>query len=86
MFCSHDVCVARPHLRLANLELVVHVGVKSVVSSSQSEQNDLLWSVQFVKAVRLVIVWVLLLSGTDNNNNNERISRALFHVKHAQLR
>ena len=21
-----------------------------------------------------------------NNNNNERISRALFHVKHAQLR
>ena len=25
--------------------------------------------------------------GCDNNNNyNERISRALFHVKHAQLR
>ena len=22
----------------------------------------------------------------NNNNNNERISRALFHVKHAQLR
>ena len=40
MFCSHDVCVAWAHLRLANLELVVHVGVKSVVSSSQSEQYN----------------------------------------------
>ena len=35
----------------ANLELVVHVGVKSVVSSSQPEQNNLLWPVQFVEAV-----------------------------------
>ena len=62
MFCSHDVCIAWAHLRLANLELVVHVGIKSVVSSSQPEQNNLLWPVQFVEAVRLVIVWVLLLS------------------------
>ena len=46
--CSHDVCVAWAHLRLANLELAVHVGVKSVMSSSQPEQNDLFWSVQFV--------------------------------------
>ena len=37
--------------RLTNLELAVHVGTKSVVPSSQPEQNDLLWSVQFVKAV-----------------------------------
>ena len=32
----------------------------------------------------------IYLSGPEpsiyNNNNNERISRALFHVKHAQLR
>ena len=28
----------------------------------------------------------LLLLCNNNNNNNERISRALFHVKHAQLR
>ena len=48
------------HLRLANLKLV-HVGVKSVVSSSQPEQNNLLWSVQFVEAVWLIIVWMLLL-------------------------
>ena len=61
MFCSHNVCVAWAHLRLANLELVVHVGVKSVVSSSQPEQNNLFWSVQFVDVVRLVVVWVLLL-------------------------
>ena len=33
--------------KLANLELVVHVGIKFVVPSSQPEQNDLLWSVQF---------------------------------------
>ena len=25
-------------------------------------------------------------NNNNNNNNNERISRALFHVKHAQLR
>ena len=61
MFYSHDVCVAWAHLRLTNLQLAVLVGVKSVVSSSQPEQNDLLWSVQFVEAVRLVVVWVLLL-------------------------
>ena len=24
-------------------------------------------------------------NNNNNNNNNERISRALFHVKHAQL-
>ena len=58
MFCSHDVCVAWAHLRLANLELAVHVGIKCVVSSSQPEQNNLLWSVQFVEAVSLVSLGV----------------------------
>ena len=52
MFCSH-VCVAQAHLRLAYLELAVYVGIKSVVPSSHPEQNDLLWSVQFVEAVWL---------------------------------
>ena len=33
------------------LNFVVHVGVKSVVSSSQPEQNNLLCPVQFVEAV-----------------------------------
>ena len=51
MFYSHDVCVAWAHLRLAKLEFVVHVGVKSVVSSSQPEQNNLLCPVQFVETV-----------------------------------
>ena len=51
MFCSHDVCVAWAHLRLTNFGLAVHVGIKSVLPSSQPEQNDLLWSVQFVEAV-----------------------------------
>ena len=37
------------------------MGVKSVVSSSQPEQNDLLCPVQFVEAVPLVVVWALLL-------------------------
>ena len=50
MFCSH-VCFAWAHLRLDNLELVVHVGIKSVVPSSQPEENNLLWPVQFVEAV-----------------------------------
>ena len=53
MFCSHDICVAWAHLRLANLELVVHVGFKSVVSSFEPEQNNMLWPVQFVQAVWL---------------------------------
>ena len=61
MFYRHDVCVTWAHLRLANLEFAVHVGIKSVVSSSQPEQNDLLWSVQFVQAVWPVRVWVLRL-------------------------
>ena len=33
------------HLRLTKLELAVHVGIKSVVPSSEPEQNDLLCSV-----------------------------------------
>ena len=51
MFCSHDVCVVWAHLKLANLKLVAQVGVKSVVSSSQPEQTNLLCPVQFVEAV-----------------------------------
>ena len=31
-------------------------------------------------------VWTNPKLAVNNNNNNERISRALFHVKHAQLR
>ena len=31
--------------------LAAHVGIKSVVPSSQPEQNNPLWSVQFVEAV-----------------------------------
>ena len=41
------------HISLANLEFVVHVGVKSIVSTSQPEQNkfnNLLCTVQFVEA------------------------------------
>ena len=51
MFYSHDACIAWSHLRLTNLELAVHEGIKSVVPSSQPEQDHLLWSVQFVDAV-----------------------------------
>ena len=32
----------------------------------------------------MFVIWGLY--NNNNNNNNERISRALFHVKHAQLR
>ena len=28
----------------------------------------------------------LVIDADNNNSNNERISRALFHVRHAQLR
>ena len=52
MLCSHDVCVVWAHLRFANLEFVVHVGVKSVVSSSQPGQNNLLCPVQFVETAQ----------------------------------
>ena len=48
IFCSH-VCIAWAHLRLADLEFVVHVCVKSIVSSSQPEQNNLLCPDQFVE-------------------------------------
>ena len=44
MFCSHDVCVAWAHLRLTNLKLAVHVGIKSAVPSPQTEQNVDLWT------------------------------------------
>ena len=43
------------HLRLANLERIVHVDIKSVMSSSQPEQNNLLWPVQFVEAARQAV-------------------------------
>ena len=59
--CRHDVSIAWVHLRLTNLELAVHVGITSVVPGSQPDQHDLLLSVQFVEAVCLVKVWVLLL-------------------------
>ena len=49
--CNHDVFVAWAHLRLTHLELAMHVDIKYVVPSSQPEQNNLLWSVQVVKAV-----------------------------------
>ena len=45
------------HLRLNNHELAVHVGIKSVVPSSPPDQNDLLWSVQFVEVVWLSYRW-----------------------------
>ena len=61
VFCCYKVCIAWTHLRHTSFELAVHVGMKSVAPSSQPEQDDLLWSVQFVKAVRLIRVWVLLL-------------------------
>ena len=60
MFCSHDVSIAWAHLRLTNLEIAVLVGIKSIVPTSQPEQNDLLWSVRFMEAVWLVKVLVLL--------------------------
>ena len=44
------MCALHGHISLANLEFVVHVGVKSIVSTSQPEQNNLLCPVQFVEA------------------------------------
>ena len=40
MFFRHDVCVAWAHLRLASLELVVHVGIKCV-NLSRIRGNEL---------------------------------------------
>ena len=48
---QHDVCIAGARLRLTNLELAVHVGIKSVVPSSQPEQNNLLWARMHHKVV-----------------------------------
>ena len=58
---SGDVCVAWAHLRLTSFGLAVHLCNKSVMPSSQPEQNDLLCSVLFVKAAWLIEVWTLLL-------------------------
>ena len=33
-----------------------------------------------------ISIYSVLGYNNNNNNNNERISRALFHVKHTQLR
>ena len=44
-------CVARTHVCLANVHLLEHVGVHSVVACSEPEQNDLVRSVQLVVAV-----------------------------------
>ena len=54
-------CVAWAHLRLTNVDLAVHVSIKSVAPSAQLEQIDLLWSVQSVEAIWPIKVWVLLL-------------------------
>ena len=59
MFCCRDVCFAWAYLRLTNLELAVHVSIKSVVPGSQPEQNNLLWS----RTSDLKIVYVYFLCG-----------------------
>ena len=57
---GHRGCVTGAPVRLTNLEFVEHVGVHPVVSSPESEQDDLVCSVQLVVAVRRVEIEVLL--------------------------
>ena len=50
-------------------------------SPSKALYNARSWHQDETAVDKVCILFVLY-----NNNNNERISRALFHVKHAQLR
>ena len=61
VLASHWGCVIRTVIRLANLELTVHISIHPVVSCSQSNQDDLVCSVQVVVAICGVNVMVLLM-------------------------
>ena len=58
---SHWGCVTRTAIRLGNLELTVHMSIHPAVSCSQSNQDDLVCSVQVVDAICGVEVRVLLM-------------------------
>ena len=48
---SHRVCVTRTAIRLANLELTVHMRTRPVVFCSQSNEDNMFCSVQVVVAI-----------------------------------
>ena len=58
---SHWSCVTRTAILLANLELTVHENIYPVVSCSQSDQDDLVCSVQVIVAICGVEVRVLFM-------------------------
>ena len=62
VLASHWGCITRIAIRLAHLELTVHMSIHPVVSCSMSNQDDLVCSVQVVVALCGVEVRVVLLS------------------------
>ena len=52
MLSGHRGCVTGAPVRLTNQEFVEHAGVHPVVSSPESQQDDLVCSVRLVVAVR----------------------------------
>ena len=57
---GHGTCVTWAPVRLTNFHLGVHMSMHSVVSSSESKQDDLVSPAQRVIAAILVKVGVLL--------------------------
>ena len=62
VLASHWGCVTRTAIRLASLELAVHMSIYSVVSCSQSNHDDLVSPFQVVVVICAVEVRVLLMS------------------------
>ena len=67
MFYSHDVCVAWARLRLIDLELAVHVDIKSVVHSSRLILMGL-WSLPQNSELSTVLDVILKTSLVDKAN------------------
>ena len=61
VLACHWGCVTRTAIRLASLELTVHMSIHPVVSCSQSNQDDLVCSVQVVVTICGVKVRVLMI-------------------------
>ena len=68
------------------LELIRDYGLEQMVTEPTRLNNTLDLILTNTPGLVLRVETVMGVSDNNNNNNNERISRALFHLKHAQLR